>query len=410
MEEPGVPQPTARYSRKREALLDAATGLLNIHGVRGLTLARAAAAVELSTTSVTYYFPRKDGLAAACMLRGLEELREMARLAVGEDRPARRIARLVELYVERERRAAAGEAPPLARFSDIRALREPYRGQVTLAYGEIFRIARGLFEAPELEALSHGRRTARTHMLMAQILWSATWLSRYPPGDYGRIAEAMTDMLVGGLAAPGTHWPQPPAPDLAGAAPLADVDAGREAFLLAATRLINTLGYRGASVELISAELSVTKGSFYHHHGAKDELVVDCFLRTFAIMDALLDRASELPGDSWSHLCAVAASLCAFQLSERGPLLRASALSALDPAISSQMLRRSEDLCGRFARLVAGGIAEGRIRPVDPEIAARLIEATLNAGAELGFWVPDIRPQAAPAVFARPLLMGVLSP
>jgi hypothetical protein len=33
----------------------------------------------------------------------------------------------------------------------------------------------------------------------------------------------------------------------------------------------------------------------------------------------------------------------------------------------------------------------------------------LNAGSEVGFWVPGIKAKAAPAVFARPLLMGVFS-
>ena len=53
------------------------------------------------------------------------------------------------------------------------------------------------------------------------------------------------------------------------------------AFLLAATRLINELGYRGASVQRIASELNVTKGSFYHHLDAKDDLVAACYRRSF---------------------------------------------------------------------------------------------------------------------------------
>ena len=64
---------TDRFQKKREAILDTSTILLNEHGVKGLTLAVAASAVGLSTTSVTYYFKRKDDLAAACMLRGVED-------------------------------------------------------------------------------------------------------------------------------------------------------------------------------------------------------------------------------------------------------------------------------------------------------------------------------------------------
>ena len=60
-----VVRSTDRFERKREAILDAATLILNRRGVKGLTLGVAAAAVDLSTTSVTYYFKRKDDLAAA---------------------------------------------------------------------------------------------------------------------------------------------------------------------------------------------------------------------------------------------------------------------------------------------------------------------------------------------------------
>ena len=62
---------TDRFRKKRDAILDASTVILNQRGVKGLTLADAAAAVGLSTTSVTYYFKRKDDLAAACFLRCL---------------------------------------------------------------------------------------------------------------------------------------------------------------------------------------------------------------------------------------------------------------------------------------------------------------------------------------------------
>src|SRR6202012_3287779 len=67
-------QSTDRFERKREAILDASTTLLNARGVKGLTLGVAAASVGLSTTSVTYYFRRKDDLAAAVMLRGIQSL------------------------------------------------------------------------------------------------------------------------------------------------------------------------------------------------------------------------------------------------------------------------------------------------------------------------------------------------
>jgi len=399
-------QCTDRFERKREAILDAATELLNARGVKGLTLGVAAAAVDLSTTSVTYYFKRKDDLAAACMLRGIASLSEIVNAALAETTPRTRLHTLLGRYLDRVRRAASGEAPPLPVLSDIRALNMPQRGEVAAAYMKVFRRLRQIFEAPELEWLSRGRRTARTQMLLEQLFWAASWLPKYDPEDYGRVRERMYDILVGGLAAPGSAW-APLAIPAGELAPHDRHEMSRETFLLAATRLINARGYRGASVDKISAELNVTKGSFYHHNDAKDDLVVSCFDRTFEVMTRIQRLAMNLPGDQWTQLISAAAALAEYQLSDQGPLLRTSALTALPETIRLEMVKHSDRVSDRFASMISDGIAEGSIRAVDPFLAAQMLYANLNAGAELGIWVPGVSPKAAPAVFARPLLMGI---
>ena len=408
MSERSSARSTDRFEKKREAILDAATAILNREGVKGLTLGVAAAAVGLSTTSVTYYFKRKDDLAAACLMRGVDWLRAAADEAMTLPTPPERLRRLLELRLERLRQVAVGEAPALPSLADVRALNNPHRAQVTEAFMVGFRKVRALFEAPDMAWLGRGRRTARTHMLLEQLFWAATWLPKYDPEDYPRICERMYDILIGGFATPGAEWAPIPAP-LAELAASDGQENGRETFLLAATRLINARGYKGASVDKISAELNVTKGSFYHHHDAKDDLVVACFDRTFEVMRRVQRLAMALPGDQWTKLSSAAAAITEYQLSEYGPLLRASALSALPEAIREEQVAHSNRVSDRFASMISDGIAEGSIRPVDPAIAAQMLNATLNAGAELGFWVPGVTQKAAPAVFARPMLMGVFS-
>ncbi len=401
-------QSTDRFARKRESILDASTELLNSRGVKGLTLGTAASAVGLSTTSVTYYFRRKDDLAAAVMLRGVAELSEMVGEALGEATPEARLHALLRLYLERLRRAALGEAPPLPQLSDVRALSTPQRTEVSTAYLKLFRRLRQLFEAQELDWLTRGRRTARTHLLLEQLFWAVAWLPKYDPDDYGRVGERMFDILVGGLAAPASAWaPQPIA--INDMVPQGRAELARETFLRAASRLINACGYRGASVDKISAELNVTKGSFYHHNDAKDDLVVACFEHTFEVMTRVQRLARTLEGDEWVRLSSAAAALAEYQLSEHGPLLRTSALSALPEPIRLEMVRQSDKVSDRFASMISDGIAESTIRPVDPFVAAQMLNATVNAAAELGFWVPGVSQKAAPAVFVRPLLTGLFS-
>jgi AcrR family transcriptional regulator len=162
-------------------------------------------------------------------------------------------------------------------------------------------------------------------------------------------------------------------------------------------------------VDKISAELNVTKGSFYHHNDAKDDLVVSCFERTFEIMRRVQRLAMELPGDEWLRLSSAAATLAEYQLSDQGPLLRTSALTALPEAIRKETVVQANRVSDRFASMISDGIAEGSLKPVDAFIAAQMLNATLNAGAELGFWVPGVTQKQAPAVFARPMLMGLFA-
>src|SRR5580698_2978734 len=114
-----APTVTKRFSRKREAIIAAATEILNQRGVRGMTLAGVAAEVGLITTSVTYYFKKKDELAAACFLSGIARLMALIDEARGEPTVSARVRRLLQLYIGLRARIAAGEAPPISVFSDI---------------------------------------------------------------------------------------------------------------------------------------------------------------------------------------------------------------------------------------------------------------------------------------------------
>ena len=234
------------------------------------------------------------------------------------------------------------------------------------------------------------------------------WLTRYEAEDYPRIRDRMFDIFEHGLSVDGAVWRPSPL----------DVDdrsfpdpqaASRDQFLVAATRLINREGYRGASVEKISAELNVTKGSFYHHNVGKDDLVTECFERTFRLMRATQSAAMRAEGSQWTRLTTVAAALVEYQLSDRGPLLRSSAFSALPEMLRGEMVQQSNRVSDRFSAMISDGVAEGSIRPVDPVIAAQMLNATLNASQELRFVVRGVKPHEGADLYARPMLMGVFT-
>ena len=402
---------TERYARKKEAILAAATAILNRQGVKGMTLSDVAAKVGLITTSVTYYYRKKDDLAAACFMRGVERLDALVgEAAKAPDAPSRLLA-LLDLYLDLNRRVRLGEAAPLTSFTEMRALKEPLRGSVQGAFNDLFRRVRGFFEGPQFDHLDKRDRNARTHLLLEQLFWSGSWLRRYDVEDYGRVRDKMYDILVHGLAPQGAGdhaaWAPLPLADPTPQSP--EGQEWRETFLVAATRLINQRGYRGASVEDISAQLNVTTGSFYHHHEDKDALVVECFERTFAVTRKAQADARALGADGWTQLSSAAAALVAYQLSEHGPLLRASSMGALPIEIRHEMVQGYNRGSERFAAIISDGVAEGSVRAVDPMIAAHMINSMLNAAASLGIWVPGLERDEAAQLFARPLLTGLFS-
>ena len=397
----GTETSTRRFREKREAILAAAAEAINEQSAKGMTFADVARRVGLNTTSVTYYFKRKEDLAAAAFEHTLDYLLSMLDEARREATPQARVARYLQLNMARLARIEQGEERAFAVLSDLRATEEPVRSRLMARWREVFRRTRALWGDP-LSKAETDLAGARAHVLLENTFWLRVWLPRYEPDQYSRVEARLMDIFAHGIAVPDADW-HPQTLDL----PHDDPVPGREAFLLAATRLINELGYRGASVQRIASELNVTKGSFYHHLDAKDELVIACYKRSFdAIADAQRLADTRL-GTQWERLTATIATLLDVQFSEHGPLLRTTALSGLPAGARHAMVDRSNRIARRFAGTMSDGIAEGTIRAVDTLIAAQALMAFLNAAFDMRKWAWSMPRDRALALYGSTLLHGM---
>lgn len=424
---------TLRFAEKRELILDGAARLFNRRGIKAGTLAEVADSVGLATNSLTYYYRKKDTLVCACLMRSIEALDRVIADAAAIVAPgdlAGRVRAVVQGFVKLMADIAEQRHPALIFFGDMRALPQPQAAPAFAAYVAMFRRLRQLLHegaagagvpppargTPARQALN-----ARTHGLLSQVLWTRAWLGRYESSDYPRVAQAMVDVLLHGLAAPGQTWPDRAAALAIEAvtdaarmpgSPTPEADALREAYLRTATRLVNDHGVGGASVERIAATLALTKGSFYHHHDNKHALIDDCFERSFALIRRVQLAALAQPGSGWQHLLAATLPLVALQTSPQGPLLRLTAWTELPGALRWQKFSTMNRLGERYAAMVVDGMIDGSIRLVDPAVAAQLISGLLNALAEVEHWVPTPGqdPPALQPLLARPLLMGLLAP
>jgi AcrR family transcriptional regulator len=392
---------TKRFRAKRDAILAAAAEAINEQSAKGMTFADVARRVGLNTTSVTYYFKRKDDLAAACFENTLETLKAMLDEAMAEPTPERRVARYLAINMQRCARIEQGAEQAVAVLSDLRAMEEPFKDPLLAGWREVFRKTRLLWGDGASKA-EHDLYGARAHVLLENTFWLPVWLVRYDPDQYARVEARLMDVFAHGIAAKGQQW----------APALIDLDhdeavPGREAFLRAATRLINELGYRGASVQKIASELNVTKGSFYHHLDAKDDLVIACYKRSFDTIADAQRLADERGGDHWHRLSSTIATLLDVQFSERAPLLRTTALHGLPPRVRAEMVERSNRIARRFAGTMSDGIAEGSIRPIDPLIAAQTLMALQNAAFDMRKWASTMDRDKAVAMYASTLAFGL---
>jgi AcrR family transcriptional regulator len=400
---------TARFRDKREAILDAGARLFNQHGVKGAMISEVARSVGLATNSLTYYYRKKEDLVAACLLRSLEAMGAAADAAAQAPTLAGRARGFVDGYLGLLAQIGAGRHPELIVFSDVLTVRAPHDKTVIAAYNELFRRVRRLLQPQPGAAQDGVARNARAHLLLSSVSWARAWLLRYEPQDYPRVAERLADILLSGIAAAGVrpvalpaelHWRQAVEGD-------GDGGATREAYLRAATRLVNQHGYLGASVDRIAGVLQLTKGSFYHHHETKEELIAACFERTFAVMRAAQTAALAAPGSGLDRLALACRSLLAFQMSGDGPLLRVTAWTGLPDALRTETRRTMGRLGERFATLVIDGIADGSLRVVDPSIAAQVINGMINAAAELERWAGNLDAASAFELYAMPVFTGL---
>lgn len=148
------------------------------------------------------------------------------------------------------------------------------------------------------------------------------------------------------------------------------IAAGRQAFA--------AHGYAAASMDELTASVGLTRGALYHNFGDKKGLMAAVVHEIDGAMAQKAHEIGALKSDPWEALLAEGAAYIEMALDaevQRIVLLDGPAVLG-DP---SQW--PSQDSCLQSTkRTVERLIAEGRMKDVDPEAAARLMNgAALNA-------------------------------
>ena len=232
------PRETARFGRRRDDVIHAASALINELGVKGTTFAELARSVGLNATSITYYFDRKDKLVVAVFASTLDWLEAAASEAAAKPTPAERLRAFIAAHVELRRRIREGEKGLITALSEIRTLDEVAQAPLLAQYGRIVDHVR-LFFGEGRTGTKRALDTARAHILLEAMFWWPVWSLRYSVRDFARLEERIFDVFAKGLAARSGDW-EPSALENAGwRTPEEGESDPPDAFLRSATVMIN---------------------------------------------------------------------------------------------------------------------------------------------------------------------------
>lgn len=393
-----------RFAESKAAVVAAAIYILNRRGVSRMTLADVAARLGYSTPTIQYYFKKKEDLAAACLQQGLSRISSFLSAAEAGDDARARLKLFLSAYFDFKARSAREENEEIPSFSDARGLNLV---PVNDAYSSMYRQLRGLIGSAESAPPKGVALNSAAHLILSELHWTPVWFRRVYPEDCARVGERIFYMLVDGIAAPRADYSLTSISVVLPELESSEV-ANFDMFLRAATAQINEQGFRGTSVDSITARINLTKGAFYHHIKTKDEVVLACFKRTFDIMRLTIIAAEAAGGTGLQTLATLATTLVEHQITGDAPLLRVSAVDTMNESNQAAIMAGIDQVVTRIASVISDGIADGSIRSIDANIGAHMILGLINSADELHHFVRGISPSEATEHYVRPLFRGLL--
>jgi len=150
----------------------------------------------------------------------------------------------------------------------------------------------------------------------------------------------------------------------------------RSRILDAAEECFADQGYDAVGVAEICRRAGVTKGGFYHHFPTKQAVFLALLERWLVALDAALAALRTGAPSVPEELLQMAGMAQVIFHEARGRLpmfMEFWNKAARDPAIWEATVHPYRRYTAFFAEIVRAGIAEGSLRPVDPEIAAQAI-------------------------------------
>ena len=403
-----------QHQLKFQAILSGAAQLFNWQGSRATTLADIAGSMKLTKTCVYYYVKTKEDLIYQCYVSScdmwLDQVQSANQLS---DNGLEKIIALVKghfyLYMDTLR----GMGPHYATLSEVSVLDAAHAEDIKQRWSHIFACCQEIVEQGIEEGLIEDLDPAVIVSGIFSILqWFPVWLNRSHGANPEPVIEAVLDILVNGISASRHQFDDIQFPQLRGLQ-LDSFDREyqsrikREAFYRVGSIFFNQKGYKGTSLDEIASSLDVTKGAFYYHIKNKEELLYQCFNRTLAVENRLLNDAGASQDTGLKKVELSLRYLFNIQFSEEGPLIRYRALPSLDEQHRKAILKASKNNSKILGTYLGEGFADGTLRQLDIDIAQNMLSGAVEASPDLASWVADIRPPEVSGAYLHLFINGL---
>ncbi len=152
----------------------------------------------------------------------------------------------------------------------------------------------------------------------------------------------------------------------------------REAVLRAAVRAFNAKSFEATSLDEVAATLGISKPTIYHYLGNKEQVLVECVTRGLEMLQAAAREAQSESGSGLERLRRFLRRYAEINMDDFGRCV----IRTNDETLSAEGRRRFRGLKGEIDRamrtLIAEGVDDGSIAPVDVRIAAFTLAGALN--------------------------------
>ena len=152
----------------------------------------------------------------------------------------------------------------------------------------------------------------------------------------------------------------------------------REAVLRAAVRMFNAHGFHATSLDDVAESLGISKPTIYHYLGNKEQVLIECVTRGLEPLRSAAEQARAQAGSGLERLRRFLIDYARTNMDDFGRCMVRTGDELLSPASAASIRARKREIDATLRALIAEGIADGSIAPVDVKMSAFALAGALN--------------------------------